>query len=100
MNLLTIVLGAGRTRPAVTRRPPPGPETLYAKVRGDTMPELEEAAIREARDLYGERAELSIAGQEAVHTAWDPREGRYFTTIEVRCVNYAGLLDRTPAGDE
>lgn len=65
-----------------------GPNLLAADVYGNTVPDLERAALYEARRLYGEQADLRIEHTGRVSTAFRTDKGRFTAEVLVRCVNF------------
>jgi len=79
-------------------RRPGGPDVLEATVYGDGIPALERAALEQARELYGESAELKVERVGTIQT-WSTGKGAFTACIRVRCLNFPGLSlpDKAPA---
>jgi hypothetical protein len=67
-----------------------GPDLLIADVFGDSVPALKTAALDQARELYGEDAELAVERVGTIKTSAFPGRGKFETWVRVRCLNFPG----------
>lgn len=65
-----------------------GPDFLDASVHGDSLPEMEAAALALAAGLYGQEAKLEVVDTETVRTYHRAPGERFTTHVRVRCLNY------------
>jgi hypothetical protein len=65
-----------------------GPDVLLARVQGNSIADLKLAALDQARELYGPDAELRIVGLDNIATSTFPEDGKFRTTVTVRCLNF------------
>lgn len=86
----TVIRDLEETITAIEKRREEGPDVLYARVHGNSVPALKAAAITRAAELYGVRASLKIERVGVIDTSVGSR-GRFVTTVRVRCVNYAEI---------
>jgi hypothetical protein len=66
----------------------PGPDVLLARVQGNSIADLKLAALDQARELYGPDAQLRIVGLDNIATGTFPEDGKFRTTVTVRCLNF------------
>ena len=64
-----------------------GPDILNARVQADSIPQMKLAALDQARELYGPDAQLRIVGLDEIYTSHSPEDGKFWTTVTVRCLN-------------
>ena len=70
-----------------------GPDFLSANVRGNSIPELQDAALRQAADLWGPDADAVIEEIDTPDSGYSTSGGgRFHTRIRVRCLNYTEIL--------
>jgi hypothetical protein len=63
-----------------------GPDVLDASVRGAGLPEMREAALAKARELYGDEAGLRV---ERASKVWSYASGAPFgCTFTIRCTDF------------
>lgn len=67
-----------------------GAELLNAWVYGDGIPALREAALAEARNLYGQDAELEVLRIGPITSSTVSSRGRFCTHVLVRCLSMTG----------
>jgi len=76
---------------AIAARYRSGPDFLDAIVYGDSLPEMEAAALARAAGLYGPDAKLEIVSSGDVRTYGRRIGDRFTTSFRVRCLNYAEI---------
>jgi hypothetical protein len=72
----------------IAARSTSGPDFLEASVNGDSIPEMEAAALLLAACLYGPEAKLEVAGTGTVYTHHRAAGERFTANVRVRCLNY------------
>lgn len=65
-----------------------GPDFLDASVHGDSLREMESAALALAAGLYGRDAKLEVVDTETIRTYLRAPGERFTTHVRVRCLNY------------
>jgi hypothetical protein len=72
----------------IAARSASGPDILEASVNGDSIPEMEAAALLLAACLYGPEAKLEVVGTGTVRTYHRAVGERFTASVRVRCLNY------------
>ena len=73
---------------AIDGRRDSGPDFLEASVHGDSLPQMEAAALSLAVCLYGPEAKLEVVGAGTVRTYHRAVGERFTVRVHVRCLNY------------
>jgi hypothetical protein len=85
------------TTPPASGQLPDGPDLMIATVKAGSLPSLRNAAMADARALYGEDAELRIERSGPVYSCRSAGqygslkgigELRFRAEVAVRCLNY------------
>lgn len=75
----------------IAARSTSGPDFLEASVNGDSIPQIEAAALLLAACLYGPEAKLEVADTGTIRTYRRAAGERFTALVRVRCLNYAEI---------